>query len=157
MGIVNETSAGLNSGIALLNGAMDLAGLAGDGSSGEAGVHDETARMMELDAREQAADWRRKADEEARRTREAMEKERATDHARWGQSGLALSGSKEMVLEGSREQDREVEANQTFVAEQEEQSILDSGLRKANVYRINRGRSPKTTLSLGSTIYKRRS
>lgn len=157
MGITKDGNAGLAKGIALLTDVVEFAGLSEEERIARGGEYDEKARMMELDAIDDAMLLHWENTEEARKTHEELEEGRAKARTEWGQSGLAMSGSRKMVLEGQTDRDMEAEANQAFLDDQEEQAILDEGLREANRYRINRGRRVGTTLSLGSTIYKNRS
>lgn len=157
MGITKDGNAGLAKGVAILTDVVEFAGLSEEERIARGGEYDEKARMLELDAIDDALLLHWENAEEARKTHEELEEGRAKAHTEWGQSGLAMSGSRKMVLKGQTDRDMETEANQAFLDDQEEQAVLDEGLREANRYRINRGRRVGTTLSLGSTIYKNRS
>lgn len=157
MGITKDGNAGLAKGVAILTDVVEFAGLSEEERIARGDEYDEKARMLELDAIDDALLLHWENVEEARKTHEELEEGRAKAHTEWGQSGLAMSGSRKMVLEGQTDRDMETEANQAFLDDQEEQAVLDEGLREANRYRINRGRRVGTTLSLGSTIYKNRS
>ncbi len=156
MGMTKDSSRGLAKGIELLTDVMEFAGLEEKVRTERAGEYDENARMMELDALAEASEHRWKAADEARQEHEELEEERAKSRTEWGQSDVVLSGSRQMVLEGQRERDLRNEANQSSRDDIKEREILDKGLREANKYRIGKGRSPKSTLSLGSTIYTNR-
>lgn len=116
---------------------------------------EERAMMMELDAEGRAAAQERDASREARDTREFLEKERAKSNATWGQSGLAMSGSKELVRDAQHHNDLQDEKDVIFQGQQEARATRDKGMREANTYRINQGIAPnRSTLSMGSSIYK---
>jgi len=156
MGMIKDSSRGFSKGVELLTDVVEFAGLQEKVKISRDGEYDAEAGMKELDALNEASEHRWKASEEARLSHEEMEQDRSKARADWGQSGVALSGSRQMVLDGQRERDRRIEANQELEDDLKEKSILNKGLREANKYRIAMGRSPKTTLSLGSTIYKNR-
>lgn len=113
------------------------------------------AGLMETDARGEARDALRRGRQAASDLRDDRERERAGQTARWGRSGLAMSGSKRLVRDASRTRDRQAEEELLDQGETESREALNRGRHKANLFRIDHGASPRrTTLSLGSNIYK---
>jgi|GEM_PF-2341444 len=157
MGMTKDGGRGLSKGIEVLTDIIEWGGLEEEESVSRGGEYDEKARIVELGAISEASQKRREANEKARLTHEELEEERAKSRTEWGQSGVTLDGSREMVLEGQRDRDSRMESNQALLDDLEEQERLDKGLREANRYRIDKGRGLSSTLSLGSTVYKTRS
>ncbi|QJB56176.1 hypothetical protein [Pseudodesulfovibrio sp. zrk46] len=149
MGINANSAQTLADGLRVFNGSLNGT-LDGRNYSNE---YNEEARMMELDAEADAAEVARQAEKQASALREERELERGKQNTRWGRSGLAMNGSKQLVRDATRQRDKEDEEDVLFEGELKEQDVLDRGLRDANRYRIRRGLKP-STLSLGSTIYK---
>ncbi len=113
------------------------------------------AGLRETQARAKARDIQHDALSDARNLREAREQNRSRRNAGWGQSGLAMSGSKALVRDGNRFKDRQDEADVLFEGDQAAQDALQSGRQAGNMFRINGGGTPRrTTLALGSKIYK---
>ncbi len=112
------------------------------------------ARLLETDARGEAHDAQRRAAMEARRLRRENERDRSAERARWGGSNLDMSGSKTLVRDARRLQDRQEEDDVLFEGQQSAESILGSARNRANMLRINSGASAnRSILSLGSSIY----
>lgn len=116
---------------------------------------DARAGLMELDARDEAADRQRLARKEAAGLRETEERLRAKAAAQGGQSGLAMSGSRQLVRDSERIQDQLDEDELLTQGLLEGQKTLNRGRHKANLLRIRGNTTPnRSTLSLGSNIYK---
>jgi hypothetical protein len=157
MGMTKDSGRGLSKGIEVLTDIIEWGGLEEEENISRGGEQDEKARMMELGAISEASQKRREANQKARLTHDELEETRAKSRTEWGQSGVTLDGSREMVLEGQRDRDSRMESNQALLDDLEEQEKLDKGLREANRYRIDKGRGLSSTLSLGSKVYKTRS
>lgn len=118
------------------------------------GDYDEKATMMELDARERAVQEKQRANKTAKAIRAEQEGKRSQMNTEWGRSGLAASGSRELVKEGRRIEGKEMENDMLFEGDRRADTIMDKGLRDTNLFRINTGQTPRrTTLSLGSKLY----
>lgn len=156
MGMKNLNSGNMKQGFKAFENLIDMVGSDDpEPSTDYSGDYEETARMMELDARERALAKERETDRAAKEFHANQEKERARENTGWGQSGLAMSGSKALVRDSRQLQDRQSEEDATLQGAQDVESILNSGRREANMYRVRQGVSPeRSTLSLGSTIYK---
>lgn len=155
MGFDKNDSQGLNQGIGLMGDLFDFFGEPERETVIDTSQErEEIARMMELDARQSAmaADNRNK--ETADRVHDEKEQARARRNARWGQSNIAMSGSRSLVRESRDLADRHEEDDVRAEGEQNVDEILTSGKRDANRYRISRGLTPtRTILTLGSSIY----
>lgn len=153
MGMNQQAVQGLQQGLNLFGDVMELAN-GGQSDSGYSAASEEQALMMELDAKEQAMAQGRATRKTARKTREEREQGRATQNARWGQSGVAMSGSKALIRDASLHQDTQEEEDILFEGDMAQRGILEKGNRDANMFRINQGGAPKrSTLSMGSSIY----
>lgn len=118
------------------------------------GEYEELARMTELDAQASAQDAKEASEQDASQLHEDREKARSERNARWGQSGVAMSGSSELVRESRELEDKHDEENVLSAGESTSREIVSDGQRSANLYRIRHGIYPdRSTLSLGSTIY----
>ncbi|QGY39720.1 hypothetical protein GM415_06175 [Pseudodesulfovibrio cashew] len=118
-------------------------------------VHEEQARLRELDAQSAAAEQRKQARQQAAATHETNEHSRARANAAWGQSGLAMSGSSALVRDSQQLHDRQLEEDLLFEGEAEARQTLNQGRHEANLSRISQGLKPnRSTLSLGSSIYR---
>ena len=116
---------------------------------------DEQARMMEIDARDDALDILRKAERTASIVRDDRERNRANSAARWGGSNIAMSGSAQLVRDSQRIKDRQEEEDVLFEGEAQAMSSFRKKRRQADLFRIQNDASPRrTTLSMGSKIYK---
>ena len=156
MGMNNNSSGAVSKGFKMFEDVLDFAaGGSEDPNVDYSGDYEENARMIELDAQQQADSAARATKEQAQKIRAEQEQGRAKKNTQWGQSNLAMSGSKELVRDSQQQQDRNMEEDELFEGEMQERAILDNGMRGANRYRISKGLSP-STLSLGSTIYKYR-
>ncbi|EGB15160.1 hypothetical protein DND132_1954 [Pseudodesulfovibrio mercurii] len=114
------------------------------------------AGLIETDAAGTAHDLRRRAEQDAARLREDREHSRSLDNARWGGSGLAMSGSTALVRDANRLKDRQDEEDVLVEGERNARSALNSARNQANMLRINEGGSAdRSILSLGSKIYGR--
>lgn len=128
-------------------------------SEGEQGVDtsgefEEMARMTELDARQAAMDADSRSKMTASQLHDEKERGRSKRNAEWGQSNIAMSGSKELVRESTELSDKHAEEDMLAEGESGVKEILSEGKRDANIYRIANGLAPsRSTLSLGSTIY----
>lgn len=119
------------------------------------GDYEERALMMELDAEGRAAAQERTANRQASGAHEEREQERSKRNATWGQSGLVMDGSKELVRDALHHDDLQDEEDIRFEGELQARATRDKGMREANAYRINQGIAPnRSTLSMGSSIYK---
>lgn len=117
--------------------------------------YEEQAALMETEAKGKARDQRRQTLEDGQNIRENRERNRAKLNASWGQSGVAMSGSRQLVRDARKTADQEAEEDVLFKGTQQEQEILNSGRQRANMHRIgNGGSANRSTLSLGSQIYK---
>lgn len=156
MGMNKQNSADIQKGFKMLGELVNLAGSSETGTDIDySGDFEERARMMELDAQERAYAQKLQNDKQARQTHANLESERAKNNTKWGQSGLAMGGSKELIRTARQLEDRQLEEDELFEAEMEENMTMNQGRREANLYRIERGISPRrSTLSLGSSIYK---
>lgn len=115
---------------------------------------EEIARMKEFVARQQAHAERRQARVAASDIRKEKEAERAREHANWGRSGLAASGSRSLVQTGNRLDDKQTEDDVLFQGDLRAQETASKGVRDANLFRISKSRPAKrSTLSLGSKLY----
>ncbi|CCH49642.1 hypothetical protein [Pseudodesulfovibrio piezophilus] len=131
------------------------------GSSSESAdpskMAEEQAKLMELNAAGTASDQRRQARGQATQSREELEENRSRKNTKWGQSNLAMSGSKQLIRDSDKLQDRQKEEDLLFEGEHAAQKTLKQGRREANMFRINNDlKTPSSTLSLGSTIYNSR-
>lgn len=116
------------------------------------------ARLLETDARGEALEAQRQAKKEARRVRDARERERSGERATWGGSNLAMSGSKALVRDAQSTKDMQEEEDVLFEGQRNADAILNNARNRANMLRINGGASPnRSTLSMGSKIYGPRS
>ncbi len=133
---------------------MNLVDEAGSSRSFAAAAAEEKAKMLEIDARGNALDARQRANEDARLVRSDAEELRARQNADWGQSGLAMSGSKKLVRETGRIKDHQTEEDVLFKGRMESEETINQGRHKANLLRIGNKAAPvRSSLSLGSGIY----
>jgi len=120
----------------------------------ESGDDDRLAEAREglagQDAAEDASLARRKARRDGAEYRDRAEQERAGTHAIWGASNLAMSGSKALVRDAERQQDRQLEEDILFEGDQEAQRRLNQATR----LRSGGGTAHRSTLALGSKLYK---
>jgi len=114
------------------------------------------AALIETDAAGEAQDLRRRAEQDADEIRETREQARGAAGARWGGSNLAMSGSKALIRDAKRLQDRQEEEDALFEGEMNARSRLHAANKQANMMRIADGGSPsRSILSQGSKIYGR--
>ncbi|MGE4422553.1 MAG: hypothetical protein AB7D39_09665 [Pseudodesulfovibrio sp.] len=114
------------------------------------------AALIETDAAGAAHDTRRRAVQDAAGLREDRERSRSMGAARWGGSGLAMSGSKALIRDADRLKDRQAEEDVLFEGEMNAGAGLRSARNSANMLRIGEDASPaRSTLSMGSKIYGR--
>lgn len=119
--------------------------------------YEDQAALMETEALGQARQEERETRERARSIREDREQNRAQHNTRWGQSGVAMSGSRQLVQDARKTADREKEEDMRFAGSQQEKDIISKGRLRANMHRIKHGGSARrSTLSLGSNIYSNR-
>lgn len=158
MGMDQQTAASLQKGIGLANDLMGMMNSSDDsGQPDYSSQAEASARLAEQDAAESAYDQKQAAKKQAATYRETAEQKRAGNHANWGKSNLAMSGSKQLTRQGERLKDTQTEDDLLFQGDQEVQSTLNQGRHKGNLLRINGGASANgTTLSLGSKLYKNR-
>lgn len=154
MGINNESISSIQSGLTLIEGFMNASGQGTGSVADHSATAEEQARMVELDAKAQSSAQQTAAGKEADSARTILEKNRANDNTAWGQSNLAMSGSKALVKEAVHQQDLDTEEDLRFEGEAAARETLDTGVRQANLLRISQGVTPdRSTLSLGSRIY----
>lgn len=116
------------------------------------------ADLLETDAKSDAWEAQRAALKEAREVRDENEQERSREHAEWGGSNLAMSGSKALVRNAKATQDMQEEEDILYEGQRTSDSILSQARNRANLLRISNGSSAKrSTLSMGSSIYGPRS
>lgn len=156
MGMDQQSIGFLQEGINLAGDVMGMVNATSGRSSDDgSAMVEERARMMELDARSGAHSAQQRARLRSEDLRDQREAERGRQQTRWGQSNLAMSGSKALVREGRQVEDRQDEDDERFQGDMEAEEALRQGRRQANLFRIGNGVSPsRSTLSLGSTIYK---
>lgn len=156
MGMDQQTIGNMQQGFTMINDFVGLnSGLGGYSTNPADAINEEQAKTRELDAKGEAARQQRHAELQAGETRDVLEQGRAKANTNWGQSGLAMSGSKALMRDAQRTQDRQAEDDVLFEGEMANRETLNKGKRSANMLRINAGLSPsKSTLSLGSSIYK---
>ena len=156
MGMDQQDMHDMQQGFTMINDFASMANQLGHRPTNRAdGVNEEYATMRELDAKGEAAKQQQRAKRQAGETRSVLEQERAKANATWGHSGLTMSGSKALVRDAQRIQDRRAEDDVLFEGEMAKRETLDKGKRSANMLRVNAGLDPsKSTLSLGSSIYK---
>lgn len=156
MGMNQDTSNNFQKGFKLFEDMFSM--VAGQEESTPvdySGDYREKARMMELDAMREAQTHQRTAQMNTREMHAKQEHERAKANTRWGQSGVTMDGSSELVREARRHDDRQDEQDLLLEGEMKVKDTLDKGRHEANLYRISKGQAPnRSTLSLGSTIYK---
>ncbi|SOB59114.1 conserved protein of unknown function [Pseudodesulfovibrio profundus] len=135
---------------------QDFLGKATEKDKGQpSNPYEEQAALMETEAKGKALDQRRQTREDGQSVREGRERDRAKLNARWGQSGVAMSGSRQLVQDARKTADREAEEDTLFKGTQQEREILNRGRQNANMHRISNGGSAnRSTLSLGSQLYK---
>jgi hypothetical protein len=169
MGIDTQTSgvlpgaSGAQTG-GLLRQGTDLAGtllglLSGSGLGTGVSTDEASAQadLQELDARAEAADILDATDAQADALRDTREQARAERNTDWGTSGLAMSGSKQLVREAARTKDDLDEEALRDQGDEQARDALDRGRAAGNLIRINGGAGTlATTLSLGSSIYTTR-
>ncbi|MDD3311302.1 hypothetical protein [Pseudodesulfovibrio sp.] len=154
MGMDQQGAAALKQGLNLTRDFMDMVN---DGSGGSDGsdLAEAQAGLTEQDALGEAAARRRQAQEAAADYRDKAEHRRAANHASWGASGLAMSGSKRIINQSERLKDGQEEDDILFRGDREAQGALNQGRNRANLTRIGNGASAnRSTLSLGSKLYK---
>jgi hypothetical protein len=116
------------------------------------------ARLWETEAKGNVHDIRRKAVKDGQALREDREKNRSSHNTKWGGSNLAMSGSKKLIRDAERIQDRQDEEDVLFQGEMDARGALNDARRRSNLLRINSGLpADRSTLSLGSKIYGTRS
>lgn len=155
MGFDQSNTQDMTKGIGLVGDLFDFFGQSGGDTvvdtSGEA---EESARIMELDARQQAMVVADQNKEQADAVHAETERARAKRNARGGASNIAMSGSRKLVNESRELSERHDEEDGLVDGEREVSRILSKGKRKANLYRISGGLAPtRTILTLGSSIY----
>lgn len=157
MGMDQQGAAALKQGLNLTRDFMDLVNDGGGSSGGSDGsdMAEAQARLTEQDALGEAANQRRQARQAAADYRDKAEHRRAANHASWGASGLAMSGSKQIINQSERLKDGQEEDDILFQGDQDAQGALNQGRNRANLTRIGNGASAnRSTLSLGSKLYK---
>ncbi|NDV18233.1 hypothetical protein GO013_02215 [Pseudodesulfovibrio sp. JC047] len=116
--------------------------------------NEEFAKLKETEAKRQAWETRQQGKKEAQVLRRNRESTRSRHTANWGGANLAMSGSKKLLQDANRLQDRQDEDDLLFQGENNAMSILQDGRHGANMTRIQNGDSPKRSmLSMGSKIY----
>ncbi|WP_319582947.1 hypothetical protein [uncultured Pseudodesulfovibrio sp.] len=117
---------------------------------------EDRAVLLETDAAGAAHDVRRQSARDAARLREDRERERSRGNAGWGGSGLDMSGSRAIIRDAERLQDRQDEEDVLFEGEQDARTGLRSARNRANMLRIGEtGSAERSILSLGSKVYGR--
>jgi len=155
MGMDQQGAAALKQGLNLTRDFMGLVNNGSDTGSDGSDLAEAQARLTEQDAMGEAHDRRRQAKEAAADYRDTAEHRRAADHASWGASGLAMSGSKQIINQSQRLKDGQAEDDILFRGDQDAQSTLNQARNRANLTRIGNGSSAnRSTLSLGSKLYK---
>ncbi len=158
MGSNNKNSANIQDGFKMIGNLTDLFSGKSPGTEIDySGDYEEMAQMAELDARERAIAKERLAKEKAEDVHVKQEHDRSKRNTKWGQSGLTMNGSKELVQESRQLKDRQDEEDELFEGEMESRETMDKGMREVNLFRISKGIAPtRSTLSLGSELYKYR-
>lgn len=158
MGSNNKNSASIQEGFKMIGNLTDMFSGKSPGTEiDSSGDHEEMAQMAEFDARERALAEEKLAEKKAEDVHVKQEQDRSKRNTEWGQSGLAMSGSKELVRESRQLKDRQDEEDELFEGDMETRETMDKGMREANLFRISRGIAPtRSTLSLGSEPYKYR-
>jgi len=158
---MNQSAAGL------FQPGTDLAGsmyqlLTGTGAGpGKSAQAEEAARLQEFEASAKAHDILRSTDSDADALRADREVRRASKNAEWGASGLAMSGSKQLLREAARIKDGQDEEDIRAEGAEAARDALNRGRAAGNRTRIN-GSVPisgaadplGSILSRGSKIYK---
>ncbi|MUM77260.1 hypothetical protein GKC30_06415 [Pseudodesulfovibrio sp. F-1] len=158
---MNQNAAGL------FQPGTDLAGsvyqlLTGTGiSPGRGSEAEESARLKEFEASVKAQDILRRADADADALRTDREARRGTQNAAWGASGLAMSGSKELLRQSARIKDGQDEEDLRAEGAEAARDALNQGRAAGNLTRINgsvpisgAANTQGSILSSGSKIYK---
>ena len=140
----------LRQGQGLFDDVRDYLGRgAGKSADGRAG-------LIETDAKGEARELKRRAAQEAAGLREDRARERGANNARWGGSGLAMSGSKALIRDADRLRDRQDEEDALFEGEMAAKARLRTARDRADSLRGSGGVPPvRSILSLGSKIYGR--
>ena len=154
MGMDKQTAGTIQQGLDLFGDFADLVNDS-DNSTPYAAEAEANARLTEQDALSTAWDQQQAAGKNASEYRATAEKDRSSQHANWGKSNLAMSGSKQLIDRSSRVRDRQAEDDILFQGDQDVRLTLNKGRRQGNMLRINNNASANgTTLSLGSKLYK---
>ncbi|MFH1914424.1 MAG: hypothetical protein ABIK45_09155 [Pseudomonadota bacterium] len=153
--------------LGLFRQGSELAGnmyqlLTGTGATtGRAAEAEETARLQEQQASTRAHDIFMRADSDADSLRAGREADRASTNAAWGASGLAMSGSKELLRQAARIRDGQDEEDIRAEGTEAVRDALNQGRAAGNMTRINGSAAISgsakplgSILSQGSTIYK---
>jgi len=154
MGMDQQGASALKQGLKLTRDFIDLANSGNETGEG-ADLAEAQARLTEQDAMGEAFDRQREARQAAADHRDKAEHRRAADHAAWGASGLAMSGSKQLINQSERIKDGQEEDDILFRGDQDAQGVLNQARNRANLTRIgNDASANRSTLSLGSKLYK---
>lgn len=156
MGSNNQNAADIQKGFNMIGDLFTMFDTSKPGTPVDySGDYEEKATMMELDARERAIKEKQQTRETARGIHAEQEAERARKRTEWGRSGMARSGSSQLVQEARQQESREAEEDALFEGDQRADEIMDKGMRDSNLFRINTGLKPqRSTLSLGSKLYE---
>lgn len=149
MGMDKQVIGNLQKGVDLLHGFTDVTNQGVDGAT------EDKARLMEVNAQQQAHATRRSARQQADAYSENAEARRASSHASWGKSNLAMSGSKALVGRAQKNQDKAREGDIRFEGDQAAKQQIAEGEASADALR-NPKRTPldQSILTLGSNIFK---
>lgn len=154
MGMDQQGIGALKQGMHMAGQLVDLVN-GSDADDTAADLARANAGLAEQDARASAHDQQQAARQQAAAFREKAEQERAGQHAEWGASNLAMSGSKRLVHDSARLKDNQAEQDILFQGDQAARDTLNQGRNRANLLRINGGASADgSTLALGSKLYK---